>query len=87
MLTKAPVIAYVDGDIFSNYRGGIIDSKDGCGTESNLYVLIVGYSVAYEINKTYFIFKNSWGSKWGDNGFGMIAADPDNTCGIFNELV
>jgi len=86
-LNKAPVIAYIDGDHFSGYQGGIINKNSGCGTESNLYVLLVGYSVAYEINQTFFIFKNSWGPKWGDNGFGAIAADPDNTCGIFNDLV
>jgi len=87
LLNKAPVVAYVDGSNFSGYKGGIFKPNDGCGTESNLYVLVVGYSVAYEINQTYFIIKNSWGSKWGDHGFALIAADPDNTCGIFNDIV
>jgi C1A family cysteine protease len=49
-------------------------------------VLVVGFAVAYEINKTYFIIQNSWGPHWGDKGYGYIAAD-DNECGIFNDIV
>jgi len=37
-------------------------------------VLIVGFT------SEYWIVKNSWGQKWGENGYIRLA--PGNTCGI-----
>jgi C1A family cysteine protease len=41
----------------------------------NHAVVIVGY----DVNGNY-IIKNSWGSRWGQNGFGVISKDRD--CGL-----
>lgn len=48
-------------------------------------VLIVGYGVANypKFNKTlpYWIVKNSWGTRWGEQGFYRVFRG-DGTCGL-----
>ncbi len=46
----------------------------------NHAVLLVGYGVEGE-TEDYWIVKNSWGVKWGENGYFRISRG-DGTCGI-----
>lgn len=41
-----------------------------CGTEIGHAVTAIGYGV--ENGDEYIIIKNSWGTSWGENGFGKI---------------
>lgn len=41
-------------------------------------VLLVGYT------KTHWIIKNSWGTIWGDEGYGYIPFD--NDCGVMSNV-
>ena len=39
-------------------------------------LLLVGY------NATHWFVKNSWGTGWGNNGYGYITKDPSHDCNI-----
>jgi len=67
-LEKGPVAAAVDGsEHFMLYMGGIFDKP--C-EELNHAILLVGYhKKENESDDSYWIVKNSWGEKWGENGF------------------
>jgi len=62
------VAIHVDGGL-QNYGGGIYS---GCsaGATINHAVSVVGYGT--EDGKDYWLFKNSWGTWWGEEGFGKI---------------
>lgn len=65
------------------YQSGVI--TEGCSTELDHAVLIVGYDTDAQ-GRDYWIVKNSWGSKYGQNGYVHIAMGDQNNgaglCGI-----
>ncbi|KAI0495962.1 hypothetical protein KFK09_022269 [Dendrobium nobile] len=66
---------------FRFYKKGVF-SSDTCGSspdDLNHAVLVVGYGV--EDGIPYWLIKNSWGKKWGDNGFFKIELGK-NMCGV-----
>jgi len=69
--------------VFQFYKGGVI--KKACGASIDHAVLAVGYG---DIKGTEaFIVKNSWGPKWGADGYVYISTDPKlndgkGVCGI-----
>ena len=88
-LTMGPVAVGVDADsqAFRNYGGGIINSYS-CQTKVGHAVLAVGYGYN-PFTKDYVIIKNSWGTTWGEEGFGRIALDQffdmKGYCGVLTE--
>ena len=63
-----PVCIALAGDPmkFLFYGEGIFDCEE-CSTKNNHAVLLVGYEIDNDI--PYWIVKNSWGEKWGENGY------------------
>lgn len=59
---------------FELYKGGILKANK-CGKDIDHAVLVVGYTPSY------WVIKNSWGPKWGDNGY-MYLERGKNACGI-----
>lgn len=77
-----PVSAAIDAHHrpFKLYRSGVF-SLDACTTHLTHGLLVVGYGK--ESGKKYWKVKNSWGTSWGQNGFGKVVRD-QNMCAIGN---
>merc|ERR1712046_364241 len=71
-LTKHPISVGVQADqhFFQTYKSGIFDNES-CGVKLDHAVTLVGYGS--ENGKEYYILKNSWSQKWGENGYMRIA--------------
>ncbi|CAN6546153.1 unnamed protein product [Malus baccata var. baccata] len=68
---------------FQLYSGGLF-TDDSCGTELNHAVTIIGYGTT-EDGTPYWLIKNSWAERWGDNGYMKIlrnADAPEGVCGL-----
>ncbi|MCK0538909.1 C1 family peptidase [Alcanivorax quisquiliarum] len=82
--TVGPVSVAIDskdGD-FQHYKNGVYHSDTCLNTEDKLdhALLVIGYGK--ENGQPYWLVKNSWGTTWGEDGFGKIARNMDNHCGI-----
>lgn len=83
---KAPVSVAIQANQtpFQFYHSGVFDGS--CGKNLNHGVLVVGYGT--ESGKDYWLVKNSWGTKWGENGFMKLLRDDGSDsgeCGILME--
>lgn len=76
-LLQNPVAIAVDADniYFRFYKDGVIDVPLNVSKALNHAVLLVGYD--YDEQGEYWIIQNSWGRKWGINGFGKIRIQPN----------
>ncbi|XP_044417291.1 thiol protease SEN102-like [Triticum aestivum] len=66
-----PVIVAVDPKAFQRYGGGVFVGP--CGTNWTHTMTVVGYGTTHDHDPKrrmqYWIIKNSWGAKWGENGY------------------
>ena len=79
----SPLIVGLNGTPLQTYSGGIIDktSSECPSSELNHVGILVGYGHDDATDKDYWIVKNSWGEKWGENGYFRIKRG-SGTCGI-----
>ena len=73
-LQNSPIAIALDANsfVFRFYKDGVIDIPINENSNINHAVLLTGYDT--DVNGTYWIIQNSWGEKWGDNGFAKIRA-------------
>eukprot|EP00658_Telonema_sp_P-2_P030084 TRINITY_DN22787_c0_g1_i2.p1 TRINITY_DN22787_c0_g1~~TRINITY_DN22787_c0_g1_i2.p1 ORF type:complete len:175 (-),score=58.78 TRINITY_DN22787_c0_g1_i2:153-677(-) len=89
LVATGPLSIALDATIvFQFYKKGILDPTGligGCPKDCDLNhaVLLVGFGE--EKNKQYWTVKNSWGSKWGEEGYFRFVRGGDK-CGIESEV-
>ncbi|CAG0884886.1 unnamed protein product [Darwinula stevensoni] len=81
LASHGPVAVAVDGTSWQDYLGGIIQYH--CESNLNHAVQIVGYDKTGDV--PYYIVRNSWGTKFGLDGYLHIAIG-SNQCGIALEV-
>ncbi len=75
------VAMYSSGVGFSLYSGGVYSCALNVNSASLDHgVLVVGY-----VGTTSWIIKNSWGTSWGDYGYGYLSQSETHNCGILIE--
>ena len=79
--TIGPISAAMDAShsSFQLYKRGIYEPKKCSESQLDHGILVVGYGSLE--GEEYWLVKNSWGKKWGMEGYFMIAAK-NNLCGI-----
>lgn len=83
-VARQPVSIAIEADprIFQLYKSGILTSKQ-CGSSLGHSAIAVGYGV--DAGAKYWKVKNSFGTKWGEDGMVRLARDDgSDECGILN---
>lgn len=79
---EGPIAVSVDATYWSSYAGGIFD---GCSYAKNITqnhaVQLVGYGHDYESGKDYWVIRNSWGPRWGEDGYMRLLRESKPACG------
>jgi C1A family cysteine protease len=77
MLKNGPVSVVIDAYHFNffNYKSGYYDEE--C-SEPNHAIILVGFGYDMERDIQYWIIRNSWGDKWGMNGYGYVKVNEKN---------
>ena len=88
-IAEGPVSIGVEADqtAFQHYSSGIIDGN--CGTRVDHGILAVGYGTE-TVGGDYWKVKNSWGTSWGMEGYGLICRNcnkngREGECGILTQ--
>uniref|UniRef100_A0A8C8RTH3 Cathepsin S n=1 Tax=Pelusios castaneus TaxID=367368 RepID=A0A8C8RTH3_9SAUR len=77
-----PIAVGIDARLrsFQHYRSGVYYDRRCSPSEINHAVLVVGYGVDRGV--PYWLVKNSWGTRWGEQGYIRMAKNRGNHCGI-----
>ncbi|XP_037917239.1 cathepsin L-like [Hermetia illucens] len=81
--TVGPISVAIDASSFTfkHYSGGIYQDWRCNRNRLTHSVLLVGYGTDSK-NRDYWLVKNSWGTKWGEEGYVRMSRRVTNNCGI-----
>ena len=79
-----PISVMIDSNHtkFHKYSDGVYYEPQCSSIKHDHEILVIGYGT--QDGKDYWLIKNSWGNTWGMNGFGLMARNMNNNCGIAN---
>jgi C1A family cysteine protease len=84
-LAMQPVSVAIQANqfVFQFYKSGVL-TDDSCGKQAELDhgVLAVGYGLDTETDEPFWIVKNSWGDKWGEDGYIRMSRNSKNDYGM-----
>ena len=87
LVELGPLSVAMDATKLQFYKGGVFNPSSCSTTTLNHALLMVGYGTD-ETDGDYFIIKNSWAEKWGEDGYFKIAKQDDaGVCGINTAVV
>ncbi len=65
---------------FQLYRSGVYNEPACSSTLIDFAGIFVGYGTLGK--DEYYIFKNIWGTTWGDKGYMLMSRNKKNQCGV-----
>ncbi len=77
---NGPIACGINAEQIVDYQGGILDLPKELKMINHI-VSVVGWGYDAQINKQYWIIRNSWGSYWGELGFMRLVLG-ENQLGI-----
>ena len=89
-LEIAPLSVCLDAVLLNSYGSGIINANSCYRGYVTHAVTMVGYGTEKGVD--YWLVKNSWGTRWGENGYFRIAREIKDdanygVCGILYQTV
>eukprot|EP00349_Pseudokeronopsis_sp_Brazil_P002686 CAMPEP_0202960856 /NCGR_PEP_ID=MMETSP1396-20130829/5005_1 /ASSEMBLY_ACC=CAM_ASM_000872 /TAXON_ID= /ORGANISM="Pseudokeronopsis sp., Strain Brazil" /LENGTH=344 /DNA_ID=CAMNT_0049680349 /DNA_START=16 /DNA_END=1050 /DNA_ORIENTATION=+ len=76
---------------FQLYKEGILDDEKCGGDNIDHAVQLIGYGYDSELEEPYWLFRNQWGTGWGEEGFFRVLRDTveggTGICGIQKRIL
>lgn len=85
LYSKGPLSVLLDATGLQRYKGGIYSSKICSSKDLDHAVVLVGYGTDSDSGLDYWIVKNSWGTRWGEDGYFRIVRGKEE-CGINKQV-
>ena len=88
IVQAGPMTIAINSKHFDNYQSGVMNPSSCKGGINDLdhQVLIVGYGTDQRSGLDYWRIKNSWNTKWGEQGFCRVARNKENLCGVGSDV-